>query len=81
MITRIITDRDDCNRVVVNHYYPATGDMACTVQRVDEEGNVTWEESDIVFTSDMIQLTDEELAELSGNSYNQESYINEGENA
>ena len=71
MITRTVTDRDDCNRVVVNHYYPATGDMACTVQRVDEEGNVTWEESDIVFTSDMIQLTDEELAELSGNNYNQ----------
>ena len=64
MITRIITDREDCNRVVVNHYYPATGDMACTVQRVDEEGNVTWEESNIVFTSDMIQLTEEELKEL-----------------
>ena len=47
------------------------GDMACTVQRVDEEGNVTWEEDNIVFAKGMIELSDEELAELSGNNYNQ----------
>ena len=64
MITRIITDRDDCNRVVVDHYYPDTGDMACTLQKVDENGVVTWQESNIVFSPDMIQLTEEELKEL-----------------
>ena len=64
MVTRIITDREDCNRVVVDHYYPATGDMACTIQRIDESGAVVWQESNIVFTKDMIQLTEEELKEL-----------------
>jgi hypothetical protein len=71
MITReILTEQ--YNRVVVNHLFD-NGDMLCTVQMIENEV-VVWEENNIIFFPDMIQLTEKEINTLS-DSLNNNSAI------
>lgn len=63
MITReIITEQ--YNRVVVNHRYPFDGACLCTVQMVNESGDVEWSEGNLVFPAEILNLTEQEINEL-----------------
>jgi hypothetical protein len=64
MITRNI-ETEQYNRVVVNHRYPFDGACLCTVQMVNESGEVEWSEGNLVFPAEMLNLTEEEINELS----------------
>ena len=62
MITRQI-NRDDSNRAIITHIYPATGEFVCTIQQVEDEV-VIWQEDNIVFPPDSFELTADELTHL-----------------
>ena len=77
MITReIITEQ--YNRVVVKSRYPATGDCACVVQLVSEEGEIIWEEGEYIFTQEMLNLTEEEVERFTIQEINEETEVENG---
>ena len=72
MITReIITEQ--YNRVVVNHRYPFDGACLCTVQKVNESGEVEWSEGNLVFPAEMLNLTEAEINELNPENHDNSS--------
>jgi len=62
MITRTV-EREDGNRVIIRHIYPATQEYVCTLQLIVDDV-VVMENDNLVFPPEAFELTEEELVEL-----------------
>ena len=70
MVTREV-NREDGNRVIIRHIYPATQEFVCTLQLIVDDV-VVMENDNLVFPPDAFELTEEELVELGVNIPNDE---------